>query len=347
MPRSALPVHVHRTVARGREYFAYHPFRGTKRAGPRVLLPGAPTLADGTPNPAWWAAYHAAAGSSPPEARPGTFAALIAAWIASPEYTGTKPATRENRKRHLRRIREAWGDLAVRALRPKHVLDLRDAYAETPAEANNMLRTLSSMLTWAVPRDWRPDNPCDNVRMLKGGVPYAAWPRSAIDAARDLMVPEMWAVVALAYYTGQRRGDVLAMSWSQIAGGRMQVTQEKTGKKVWITLHRDLAAVLATMPRRSPRILVNRAGKPWTNDGFGHMWAEQMDCLALVTGEFEGLVLHGLRKSAVVALLEAGCSTAEVNAITGQSLEMIEHYARDLGRESLAPAAILKWEQRG
>lgn len=39
------------------------------------------------------------------------------------------------------------------------------------------------------------------------------------------------------------------------------------------------------------------------------------------------LVFHGLRKSAVVFLLEAGCADAEVAAITGQSREMVEHYA--------------------
>ena len=38
------------------------------------------------------------------------------------------------------------------------------------------------------------------------------------------------------------------------------------------------------------------------------------------------LVFHGLRKSAVVFLVEAGCTTAEVSAITGQSLQMVEHY---------------------
>ena len=41
-----------------------------------------------------------------------------------------------------------------------------------------------------------------------------------------------------------------------------------------------------------------------------------------------GLVFHGLRKSAVVTLLEAGCTDAEVSAITGQTRQMVEHYAR-------------------
>jgi hypothetical protein len=56
------------------------------------------------------------------------------------------------------------------------------------------------------------------------------------------------------------------------------------------------------------------------------------------------LVFHGLRKSAVVFLLEAGCSDAETEAITGQSRDMVEHYAKQVNQKRLAAAAILKWE---
>jgi hypothetical protein len=55
-------------------------------------------------------------------------------------------------------------------------------------------------------------------------------------------------------------------------------------------------------------------------------------------------VFHGLRKSAVVFLLEAGCTDAEISAITGQSREMVEHYALQVNQRKLAAAAILKWE---
>jgi hypothetical protein len=55
-------------------------------------------------------------------------------------------------------------------------------------------------------------------------------------------------------------------------------------------------------------------------------------------------VFHGLRKSAVVMLLEAGCTDAEVSAITGQSREMVEHYALAVNQKKLAASAILKWE---
>jgi hypothetical protein len=55
-------------------------------------------------------------------------------------------------------------------------------------------------------------------------------------------------------------------------------------------------------------------------------------------------VFHRLRKSAVVMLLEEGCTDAEVSAITGQSREMVEHYALQVNQKKLAAAAIPKWE---
>ena len=57
------------------------------------------------------------------------------------------------------------------------------------------------------------------------------------------------------------------------------------------------------------------------------------------------LVFHGLRKSAVVMLLEAGCTDAEVAAITGQSRDMVAHYSLMVNQKKLAAAAILKWEK--
>jgi hypothetical protein len=51
-----------------------------------------------------------------------------------------------------------------------------------------------------------------------------------------------------------------------------------------------------------------------------------------------------LRKAAVVFLLEAGCTDAEVSAISGQLREMVEHYAQQANQKKLAVAAILKRE---
>lgn len=357
MLRVELPPHVHMTRKRGREYFAYHPFRGTKRAGQRVPLPGCPILPNGQPNAAWWAAYHAASGERPTRAKQGSFQALADAWTGaahsepSHEWQRLAANTQRNYRTALRRILAAWGDLPVRLLSSRHVLELRDAHADTPAAANTMLTALASMLDWSIPRDWRADNPCDKVEPFRQSTPWAAWSLDAIETWKDYACPELRRAMMLALYTGQRRSDLILMTWADVDQGVIQVVQEggdegqkKTGKKVWVPLHRDLRAELATAPRTSTRILVGDRGRPYTLESFKTAWQRQQECIDLVTGECHGLVLHGLRKSAVCFLLDAGCSEQEVEAITRQSREMIRHYAADLNRQRLARSAIARWE---
>jgi hypothetical protein len=55
-------------------------------------------------------------------------------------------------------------------------------------------------------------------------------------------------------------------------------------------------------------------------------------------------VPHGLRKNAVIALLEAGCSSPETAAISGQSLRVVEHYAKERDQSLMADSAVLKWQ---
>ena len=54
--------------------------------------------------------------------------------------------------------------------------------------------------------------------------------------------------------------------------------------------------------------------------------------------------LHGLRKLAIIELAEAGASDAEIQAVTGQSAEMVAYYRNKASRRRLSKAAQ---ERRG
>lgn len=106
-----------------------------------------------------------------------------------------------------------------------------------------------------------------------------------------------------------------------------------------IPVHARLVPILAAVPRTAVTILSSTDGTPWR--AFQTAWQRHKPTLATE----QGFVFHGLRKSAVVTLLEAGCTDAEVAAVTGQSRQMIEHYARQVNQAKLAASAVLKWEQ--
>ena len=281
-------------------------------------------------------------GLPPKQVSKSSVSELVKAWHASPEWSAMKPSTRSDWNRYGQRIVEAWGDLEVRGIMPKPVIALRDRYASAPAAANNLLRCLSAMMHWAVPRDWRSDNPCREVEKLQIGEGYQPWPLDVVASAREQLIAAgndpLWWVLAFALYTGQRRGDVLAMRWDALQCDLITVRQEKTGKLLTIPLHRDLREIVATLPKRAVSILATEAGQPWSNERWKSAWRRQHPPAAA------RYVLHGLRKSVVVTLLEAGCTTAEVAPITGQSHDMVEHYAKRVNQKKLARAAMTRWE---
>lgn len=346
-----LPPGVRCVRVKGREYFYYQPGRGTWQEGPRVALPGCPFAPNGLPDEAWWQAYRKLAGpDAAAEVKTGTFGAMIKDFKASPEFKALSPRTREVWSYYLGRIDTAWGELPVRSIETHHILKLRDRFGATPAAANNLMRALSSMLSWGVPRKWLAGNPCLGLRGLKfkkGIKPYEPWPWSAIETLREVAPQRLWHVAAMALYTGQRQGDVVAMRWSDIEADQIHVEQSKTGKRLQVAIHKDLKAILDVLPRAGAVVLRNEHGDPWTTSALKSAWRRLMKDERCAEIRRRRLVFHGLRKSAVVMLLEAGCTDAEVSAITGQSRDMVEHYARAVNQRKLAAAAILKWEGSG
>jgi integrase len=348
-PRQAsvkLPPHVHAVKARGRYYYYFQRHRGTNReAAGRVKLPGYPANSDGTPNAEWWEAYRRCAGEPLSKPVAGTFKALIEAYRNSPEWGELSARTRTTYGRYLNEVENKWGGLRAAGVEPRHVLALRDLKAETPAAANYIVRVLSAMLTWSIPRRYRQDNPCKHVKMLKGGDGYEPWGWEQIIHFREnVSKRELWWAAALVLYSGQRQGDGVAMLWNDVSDGSISVVQQKTGKKLRIPMHRDLRGILLEIPKRAVTILSNTRGQPWTTDGFRTSWGKELDRDAMMPIRRAGLVFHGLRKSAVVFLLEAGCTDGEVSAITGQTRQMVEHYGRQVNQKKLAASAVLKWE---
>jgi hypothetical protein len=66
------------------------------------------------------------------------------------------------------------------------------------------------------------------------------------------------------------------------------------------------------LPKRSPIILTNSDGKPWTSDGFRASWRKACNAAGVV-----GITFHDLRGTAVTRFALAGCTEAEIAAITG------------------------------
>lgn len=140
------------------------------------------------------------------------------------------------------------------------------------------------------------------------------------------------------YYTAARIGDVCAMRWSDIREDRIEFVQEKTNREMSVPIHGSLAPLLAGTKRTGLTILATDDGRPLKRASL----RERIQRFAIAAGY--KVVPHGLRKNAVNSLLEAGCSVGETSAISGQSLAVVEHYAKRRASNRMGSAAILKWE---
>jgi integrase len=166
------------------------------------------------------------------------------------------------------------------------------------------------------------------------------WPADVLHDALTSDDEGFRLAVTLALYTGQRPGDVCAMTWNAAQGGKVRVRQQKTGTPLEIEMHPALAKALATAPRSDRHLLIlsNRRGDPLTGATFLTWCWKFSKTYGLKLGP------HGLRKNATIELFEAGCTAAEVAAVTGhKSLAMLEHYGKKCSQPKLATTGIGKW----
>ncbi|KAA5603724.1 tyrosine-type recombinase/integrase [Roseospira marina] len=301
---------------------------------------------------------------------PGSFAALVEAYLSSPEFRALALKTQRDYRRYLDVIRESWGRNPVRKLTREHVLTLRDHYGDRPRTANYVVSVLRVLLSYAVDRSsiyGLTANPAARPKRLKTNGGHRPWEESEISAFRA-----QWPLGSLertafelALNTGQRGGDIAAMARSDVKGGRIQVAQEKTGARVSVRISQALAdalgawdvaqaeriAALETAARPVPldmgrRILTTtERGKALTVDYWRHLMIDAMQAVpGLAQGlEAGGVTTHGLRYTAATRLRELGLGWEDIGAITGhETAAMARKYSE---RRRRADRAITKLDQ--
>lgn len=330
---------IRRRLADGtvRTYY-YH--RATK-----IRLPDDPTSAEFVAR----LAELNAPGPAEPGTKPGSFRALIAEYKGAPEFKQIGKKAQRDYGRYLDLVRDLWADLPVAKLERKHVFRLRDKYAETPRTANYVIAVLRRLLSFAVDRGYRKDNPALRPQELKTGEGHRPWPETAIDAfrAKHARGSEMRLALELGL-TGQREGDVVAMTKAGFDGTGIELTQSKRlqqtgdaeGAKIWVPCPLETRLAIEAMPKDRLLLLLTPTGKPYKVDYFSHQFHDAVIAAGL---EALGLTFHGLRHTTGTVLAEAGCSEAEIMAVTGHTTSAsVRRYTRRARQRTLAKLAAAK-----
>jgi integrase len=304
---------------------------------------------------------------------------LIDVYRSSPEFQQLAASTRADYEKGLRLLEAAFGKLPVGGIAPHFLTRIRDTFARgepqkpkgavgsasrlgranatslgtdeapqrgslTPRRANKVLTVLSILMSHAVSIGWRKDNPClQQGKSLKLRVgEWLPWPDEALEqfwqrAPRELVVASFVGV-----FTGLRGQDQIRLRWPDYDGTTLVVTPSKTKDSTRVRLvlpvHPVLKGLLDALPRTAETILTGPSGKPWVESTFHSAVSAEIRAAGL-----SGLVWHGLRKTAAGRLAEAGCSDAEIQAITGHSTsKMVEKYRRGAFQKRLAEEAIRK-----
>jgi integrase len=334
MARGRSLLHVKRTRAKGQTYYYFRTGQVDQRG--KEIFARLPNPAD----PGFGSAYASfLAARSRRANRVGelTVPALVGLYERSAHFRALAAGSQKLYGISLRCLTAQLPTAPAGRLERKDVLRLVDGRADQPGAANSLLRSIRALYRWARERGHVDNDPCRDIADMTVGE-HEPWPEEVLTAALATDDDLVRLATHLLFYTGQRIGDVVKMKRTDVRDGRIEVLQQKTSRRLSIALHPALQAELARLPAGIGFILPGIAGRPLSQERL----RQRLQAFAADRGA--KVVPHGLRKNAVNSLLEAGCSSAETASITGQSLQMVEHYAKARSQQRLADSAVLRWQ---
>lgn len=323
-------------LADGRTVTYWYAWKG----GPR--LPGEPG------SPEFMAAYHAAV-TAKVELPAGILQGIITRYEQSSEFDRLAKRTQADYVKHLDAVEREFGTFPIEGLKSKRARvifsEWRDRLAKRSLrQADYAWAVLARCLSWAVGRGLVEANPLERGgRLYRASRADSVWTEDEEARLLAIASPQLALAYLIAIWTGQRQGDLLRLPWSAYDGQKIRLRQSKTGARVVIPVSGPLKAALDATPRRSPLILTQRNGRPWTQEGFSSSWRKTVKRAGI-----EGRTFHDIRGTACTRLAVAGCTEAEIVTLTGHSLSDVRSIldANYLHRDPrLAESAIEKLEK--
>lgn len=261
------------------------------------------------------------------DAAPTLLKDVLPAWLAELEAKRKARTAYDYRRLVDRHAVPALGTWDVAAITRQHVAKLHHGLRATPAEANHVLRVLSSFFTWCERHGYRPDhsNPCRLVTKYRENKRERFLsPRELRRLSRALAVaerssaitPHVAGAIRLLVFTGARLGEVLGLRWAwvDLERAELRLPDSKTGAKV-IHLNAPARKVLAGLPRvaGNPHVIVG--GKPGAAlVNLEKPW-RRVRKAALLTD----VRLHDLRHSHASIAVAGGLSLPITGALLGHS----------------------------
>lgn len=315
-----------------------------RKSGRKVRLPGAVGSEE------FMAAYAAAEkGSKVPVRRtaaasPDSFKALCEAFFRSATFKELTPRSGRYRRLLLDSFCMEHGDKPYRLMERHHVLQFRDEISDKPGAATNLVKALRHVFSFAVSYNLAKTNPAQSVPYLRkknGG--FHSWTIEEVRQfeAHHAIGTRPRLAMALLFYTGQRRSDVVTFGRQMLrSDGKLHYVQQKTGRRMATKIIRPLAEIIAATPSSGLVFLETSHGQPYTSNGFGNAMRQWCNEAGL-----PHCSAHGLRKALAARLAEIGATASEIQAALGhETLSEADRYTKAANRDSNTNAAMELFE---
>jgi len=315
-----------------------------RKGGRKVRLPGA------IGSDEFMAAYaEAEKGSRTPQLRttavsPDSFKALCEAFFRSATFRDLTPRSQRYRRLLLDSFCRENGDKPYRMMERHHILEFRDEIAHKPGAATNLVKALRHVFAFAVDYNLAKVNPAQSVPYLRkknGG--FHSWTIEEVRQfeARHPIGSKARLAMALLFYTGQRRSDIVTFGRQMLrSDGKLHYIQRKTGRRMATKIIRPLAEIIAATPAGGLAFLETSHGQPYTSNGFGNAMRQWCNEAGL-----PHCSAHGLRKALGARLAEIGATASEIQAALGhETLSEADRYTKAADRDSNTNAALELFE---
>lgn len=255
------------------------------------------------------------------------------------------PLTLKSHRHHLARLVAEYGAKDANMPRSAVIL-LADKWRDRPGAARNLIKTISALYRWAIPRGHVTcDNPARDVpRPRTASQGFEPWSEADFAAFMKHHPHGSTArrALILAMTTTARRDDLRQL------GRQNEFTRDGRRWIGWTQAKAPNARVEMPMPaaliaevsgHAQMTYLLTEYGKPFSNAGLGNAFRKWA-----VAAGLERRSLHGVRKGVASLLTAQGASTPEIDVLLGHEMGSGETrvYTRAAARRSLAESVVAR-----
>jgi integrase len=240
---------------------------------------------------------------------------------------GRAPATVKLYTLAARKLQQIMLEFSPHQVQPRDVAALRRGLASTPAMANRCISFLRMVFDYALEQQIVEANPCIGAKRNREQKRTRRITAQEYGAIRSHASARLRIVMDLCFLTGQRIGDVLAISRADLLDDGIHFRQQKTDAELVVAWTPELRATVETAKAAHGRVaslwLIKGVGsKP---QAYRPIWRDwQAACKAAGVA---GATIHDLR---AMSGTEAKRQGHDPRALLGHTTErMTQQYLRD------------------